>query len=70
VHNRTLLAMLQDLLSEQKVLNSGEIGFSDDAKEAIIFALLGNDSMHGISNNLPSATGADRLMIMGKPAFQ
>ncbi|MNI88943.1 Anhydro-N-acetylmuramic acid kinase [compost metagenome] len=61
--------MLQHLLPEQKVLTSGELGFSDDAKEAIIFALLGNDFMHGIANNLPSATGATRPTVMGKLAF-
>ncbi|MNN64415.1 Anhydro-N-acetylmuramic acid kinase [compost metagenome] len=68
-HNGALLAMLQHLLPEQKVLTSGELGFSDDAKEAIIFALLGNDFMHGIANNLPSATGATRPTVMGKLAF-
>lgn len=68
-HNATLLAMLQHQLPEQKVLTSGALGFSDDAKEAIIFALLGNDFMHGIANNLPSATGAGRPTVLGKLAF-
>lgn len=68
-HNATLMAMLQQLLPEQRVLTSGELGFSDDAKEAVIFALLGNDFMHGITNNLPSATGAARSTVMGKLAF-
>ncbi|KJD47013.1 hypothetical protein QD47_04195 [Paenibacillus terrae] len=68
-HNRTLLAMLERLLSEQKVLTSGALGVSDDAKEAVIFALLGNDFMHGFCNNLPSATGAERPTVMGKLAF-
>jgi anhydro-N-acetylmuramic acid kinase len=68
-HNNTLLDMLQELLPGQKVLTSGQLGFSDDAKEAIIFALLGNDFMHGVANNLPSATGADRPTVMGKLAF-
>ncbi|AET60309.1 hypothetical protein HPL003_17825 [Paenibacillus terrae HPL-003] len=33
-------------------------GVMHDAKVAVIFALLGNDFMHGLCNNLPSATGA------------
>ncbi|MFK4301373.1 MULTISPECIES: anhydro-N-acetylmuramic acid kinase [unclassified Paenibacillus] len=68
-HNRTLLAMLERLLPELKVLTSGALGVSDDAKEAVIFALLGNDFMHGLCNNLPSATGAERPTVMGKLAF-
>ncbi|OKP98187.1 anhydro-N-acetylmuramic acid kinase [Paenibacillus sp. P46E] len=68
-HNAALLDMLQAMLPDQKVLTSGNLGYNDDAKEAIIFALLGNDFMHGVANNLPSATGAERQTIMGKLAF-
>ncbi|MDT3424941.1 anhydro-N-acetylmuramic acid kinase [Paenibacillus forsythiae] len=68
-HNRTLLNMLRQSLPKQTILTSGELGVSDDAKEAVIFALLGNDFMHGISNNLPSATGASRSTVMGKLAL-
>lgn len=68
-HNRTLLTMLAALLPEQQVMNSQALGFNDDAKEAVIFALLGNDFMHGVSNNLPSATGASRSTVLGKLAL-
>ncbi|CAM3037156.1 anhydro-N-acetylmuramic acid kinase [Paenibacillus sediminis] len=68
-HNQTLLRMLADLLPEQSVMTSESLGFNDDAKEAVIFALLGNDFMNGISNNLPSATGAAHPTIMGKLAL-
>ncbi|MFD1773363.1 anhydro-N-acetylmuramic acid kinase [Paenibacillus rhizophilus] len=68
-HNRTLLNMIQQQLPGQAVRTSGELGVSDDAKEAVIFALLGNDFMHGISNHLPSATGADRSTVLGKLAL-
>ncbi|GGI46777.1 anhydro-N-acetylmuramic acid kinase [Paenibacillus marchantiophytorum] len=67
--NRTLLSMLQELLPEQAILTSDELGISGDAKEAILFALLGNDFIHGVPNNLPSATGADCPTIMGKLAL-
>lgn len=68
-HNRELLRMLKELLPEVKVMTSGELGFHDDGKEAIIFALLGNDFMHGLPNNVPSATGASRATVMGKLAL-
>lgn len=68
-HNRTLLRQLAELLPEQRVLTSSELGLADDAKEAVIFALLGNDFLRGISNNIPSATGASRPTVMGKLAL-
>ncbi|TLS50922.1 anhydro-N-acetylmuramic acid kinase [Paenibacillus antri] len=68
-HNRTLLRMLAELLPEQRVTNSRALGFDDDAKEAIIFAMLGNDFLYGVANNLPSATGASRPTVMGKLAL-
>ncbi|WP_274365707.1 anhydro-N-acetylmuramic acid kinase [Paenibacillus thermotolerans] len=68
-HNRTLLAMLGQLLPGQRVMNSQALGFNDDAKEAVIFAILGNDFMHGAVNNLPPATGASRPTVMGKLAL-
>ncbi|EGL16065.1 MULTISPECIES: anhydro-N-acetylmuramic acid kinase [unclassified Paenibacillus] len=68
-HNRTLLSMLAELLPDQHVTTSGAFGVHDDAKEAVIFALLGNDFLRGIPNNLPSATGAARPTVMGKLAL-
>ncbi|HZG85682.1 anhydro-N-acetylmuramic acid kinase [Paenibacillus sp.] len=68
-HNRTLLRMLSELLPAQRVTNSQALGFNDDAKEALIFAVLGNDFMHAVANNLPSATGAARPTVMGKLAL-
>ncbi|MHA6481937.1 anhydro-N-acetylmuramic acid kinase [Paenibacillus sp. strain BS8-2] len=68
-HNLTLLGQLRELLPEQRILTSSELGLADDAKEAVIFALLGNDFLRGISNNIPAATGASRPTIMGKLAL-
>jgi len=67
--NKTLLRMLQELLPEQQVLTSDDAGVSSDAKEAIIFALLGNDFMYEKCNNLPSSTGASTATVMGKLAL-
>ncbi|CAM3619953.1 anhydro-N-acetylmuramic acid kinase [Marinicrinis lubricantis] len=68
-HNRTLMQMLRTLLPKQNVMTSNMLGFDDDAKEAVIFALLGNDFLHGISSNLPAATGAHRATVLGKLAL-
>jgi len=68
-HNRTLLHMLSERLPGQQVMTSAELGWNDDAKEAVIFALLGNDFVHGVPNNLPAATGALRPTVMGKLAL-
>ncbi|MEF2246901.1 anhydro-N-acetylmuramic acid kinase [Paenibacillus sp. IITD108] len=67
--NKTLLRMLGELLPEQQVLTADEAGVSSDAKEAIIFALLGNDFMYEKCNNMPSATGASTATVMGKLAL-
>ena len=68
-HNRTLLRMLGDLLPGQRVRTAASLGVSDDAKEAICFAVFGNNLLHGEPNNLPSATGAARQTVMGKLAL-
>nr|WP_255437467.1 anhydro-N-acetylmuramic acid kinase [Thalassobacillus sp. CUG 92003] len=68
VHNHTLLEGLKRRLS-QRVTPLDDLNFSSDAKEAITFALLGNEFLHGQSNNLPSATGASKKAVMGKLVF-
>ncbi|MDF2717533.1 MAG: anhydro-N-acetylmuramic acid kinase [Paenibacillus sp.] len=68
-HNGTLLAMLAELLPGQTVTTSDTLGISSDAKEAVAFAVFGNNFLFGIPNNLPSATGAPVPTIMGKLAL-
>ncbi|MCM3129193.1 anhydro-N-acetylmuramic acid kinase [Paenibacillus provencensis] len=68
-HNEVLLAMLSELLPGRTVAKASSFGIDDDAKEALIFALLGNECIHGIPNNIPSATGAGRRVVMGKLAL-
>ncbi|MFD1737555.1 anhydro-N-acetylmuramic acid kinase [Bacillus salitolerans] len=64
-HNQAMMSYLQSRLGKQ-VASMEDINFSSDAKEAIAFAILGNEFLHGNSNNLPSATGAQRHVPMGK----
>lgn len=52
-----------------QVLTQEEIGHSSDAKEAIAFALLADYTLFRLPNNLPSVTGAERPVVMGKISY-
>ena len=52
-----------------KVLTHQDFGISDKAKEALAFAILGNQFIGGMANNIPLATGAARPVVMGKLAL-
>ncbi|WP_371376079.1 anhydro-N-acetylmuramic acid kinase [Sporomusa aerivorans] len=65
-HNQVLLAMLRRQLPDIPVRTQEEAGFSSDAKEAVAFAILANETVSGRTNNLPAVTGAVKPVIMGK----
>ncbi|MCA1318620.1 anhydro-N-acetylmuramic acid kinase [Bacillus tianshenii] len=64
-YNETLLGYLRELGSFE-VKTQEDYGFSSDSKEAVAFALLANDTLFGVPNNLPSATGARKPVVLGK----
>jgi anhydro-N-acetylmuramic acid kinase len=64
-HNATLRRMLSDELPGVEVTTQDQIGLSSDAKEAIAFAIMGNETLHGYPSNVCSATGASRHVILG-----
>lgn len=66
VHNQTIMRRLGELLSDTTVESVDNSGISADAKEAIAFAILANESLHGNAGNLPSATSASVRKILGK----
>lgn len=66
VYNQTIMRRLRELLSDTAVEPIDNSGISADAKEAIAFAILANETLHGQSGNLPSATGASVRKILGK----
>ncbi len=66
VHNRTIMQRLSEVLIGTAVEPVDNSGISADAKEAIAFAILANESLHGHGGNLPSATGASVRKILGK----
>lgn len=66
VHNATLMTHLRRELAPSRVTTHAEFGVPDDAKEAIAFALLAYETLHGRPSNVPAATGAKRPAILGK----
>ena len=66
VHNQTIMGRLSELLANTAVESVDNSGISADAKEAIAFAILANETLHGNAGNLPSATGASVRKILGK----
>lgn len=64
--NPTLLAMLHAELGFARAGVTDEIDVSADALEAIAFAVLAVEAVRGRPANLPSVTGADRRMVLGK----
>ncbi|WP_062353994.1 anhydro-N-acetylmuramic acid kinase [Bacillus kwashiorkori] len=70
VRNLYLLKTIQNYLPNfVKVHSTDEAGLNSDAKEAIIFALLGYQCMNRKTNNLPVTTGAKNPVVMGKIAW-
>ncbi len=65
-YNNTLLNNIRHCLKDIEVITNEQLGFSSDAKEAIAFAVLGNEALCGNTNNAPSATGAKQAVVMGK----
>jgi len=64
-HNKTLMKLIKEGLKGIDVFTQDEIGFSSDAKEAIAFAILGNETLNNKPSNVASATGARRSVILG-----
>ncbi len=64
-HNQTLMKMIKALLYDIEVYTQDEIGYSSDAKEAIAFAILGNETLHQHFSNVKSATGAKHNVVLG-----
>ena len=57
---------LEESLPQQRMLISDDFSIPSDAKEAIAFAILANETLMGQKGNLPRATGARHRVILGK----
>ncbi len=73
-YNLTLRRMLQERLPARgtaggprtPIFLHEDFGLRGDAKEALAFAILGNETVLGQPANLPQVTGASRAVILGK----
>lgn len=64
-YNDFLVEEIRKGLNNIRVLTQEELGFSSDAKEAIAFAVLGNETLNNSFSNVPTATGAKGRVILG-----
>ncbi|WP_166705452.1 anhydro-N-acetylmuramic acid kinase AnmK [Bacillus albus] len=70
-YNDTLVEMIRYGLKEEKcaLFLQEDIGYSSEAKEAIAFAILANETHHRNPSNVPSATGAKQSVVLGNITF-
>jgi anhydro-N-acetylmuramic acid kinase len=64
-HNMYLLDALRRYFTGVSVTTTASSGIPVDAKEAICFALLANETLHEHPGNIPHATGARRATVLG-----
>jgi anhydro-N-acetylmuramic acid kinase len=69
--NSTLVAMLTRELAPLalRLRLSDEFGVPSAAKEAVAFAVLAYETWHRQASNVPSATGAERAVVLGKISY-
>jgi anhydro-N-acetylmuramic acid kinase len=64
--NNFLMESLQTALPATNVIPLETSGLPAEAKEAVMFALLGHEALHGRPANLPRCTGAAQAVVLGK----
>jgi anhydro-N-acetylmuramic acid kinase len=69
VHNGQMMMGLRTALSDMRVESLAGLGVDPDAREALSFAVLANETLMGNVGNMPSATGALRAVVLGKVAL-
>ncbi|MGL4773442.1 MAG: anhydro-N-acetylmuramic acid kinase AnmK [Clostridium sp.] len=64
-HNKTLMKFIKEELQNIEVVTQDDIGYSSDAKEAIAFVILANETLHNSFSNVKTATGAKENVVLG-----
>ncbi len=64
--NAYLVGLLREELAPVKVSLIDEYGIPAEAKEAMSFAILANETLRGRPSSLPRVTGASRAAVLGK----
>jgi anhydro-N-acetylmuramic acid kinase len=68
-HNPLLMAQIEAALPGIRLRSSDEFGVPGDAKEAFAFAVLGWETLHRRTANVPRATGARKSVVLGKVCY-
>jgi anhydro-N-acetylmuramic acid kinase len=68
-HNPQIMAHLAAFLPRVAMATTADYGIDVDAKEAVAFAILANETWQRRPSNLPAATGARRPVILGKISY-
>lgn len=67
--NVFLVSLLRDSFGEVPVTLLEDEGIPAQAREALCFAVLANETVAGHSGNVPRVTGAARGAVLGKISF-
>ena len=67
--NNTLICYIKDYMPDISIKTHKDFGIPDKLKEAIAFAYLGYFTINKQPNNVPSCTGAECPVIMGKISY-
>lgn len=66
VYNSYLIELIKNSLPGIRIKTHEDFGIPNQAKEALAFAILANEVVFNSPNNVPSATGAKKKVILGK----
>lgn len=64
--NHTLMENIKTCLPNSNVITNEDLGLDGNAKEAVAFAVLANETLFCSDNTIPAATGAAHSVVMGK----
>jgi len=67
--NPLMIAQLAAAIPGIEIVSADRFSVPIEAKEAFVFAVLAYETYHRRANNLPSATGARRPVVLGKIAY-
>jgi len=65
-YNKSLLRWIRKGLPDAVVNTSDEYGLPSSVREAVAFAILGNETIFDTPANVLQATGAKRPVVLGK----
>ena len=66
LHNPLMMEWIRELLPGRSVKNFEEIGFNPDAKEAVLFAVLANETLSGNGFPMETKTNMNQRVNFGK----